>query len=176
MEREDRPGRGEYPRIFIAQAAYDTGRQVNNGMQPNPKGRDRYLAGAGYIRLPWRLPSMESFLGFGWRWNQLSTTRHTKDADRPQVGGGFDYWQRTCPTCRPNFSMRLGLDWVLVGSDWLNAVRGPEINISIPSLREPRHFFFAGTLGIYGPIRRPPIAPTFSSCGHSVPIAASSRW
>jgi hypothetical protein len=135
---------------FEAYGAYDNGRQVNDGVQPNPKGHDRYLAAAASLRLPWRLPSMEPFLGCGWRWNQLSTTRYTKGADRPQIGGGLDYWQRACPTCHPNFSMRLGMNWVLAGSDWQNGVHGAEISISIPSLREARHCFFVATIGIYG--------------------------
>jgi hypothetical protein len=74
--------------VLVAEAACDAGRQVNDGAQPNPKGHDRYLAAAAYFRPPWRLASMEPFLGFGWRTNQLSTTSYSKGADRPQIGGG----------------------------------------------------------------------------------------
>jgi len=134
--------------FFLAQAAYDTGRQVNDGVQPNPKGHDRCLRAAGYFRFPGKVLPPESFIGFGWS-NELSTTRYKKSADRPEVGGGFDYLPRSCARCPRDFSMRVAMNWVFVGSDWQNGMHGPEISVSIPSLGEKQHWFLEGEVGIY---------------------------
>jgi len=127
--------------VARARAAYDNGRQVNDGDQPNPKGHDRYLDAGIYVRPG--LSSGQGFFGFGWRWNQLSTTNYVKSANRPQVGGGYDLM------CRRDFSMRVAINWVMAGDDWQNGVHGPEFSLSFPSLREKRHWFWQENVGVY---------------------------
>jgi hypothetical protein len=129
-------------------AAYDGGRQVNDGVQPNPKGHDRYLAAAAYFLPPW-LFSGRTLAGFGWRWNELSTAKYTKRADRPQFGIGYDYLHTPCTACSRDFSMRILVNWITSGSDWRNGVHGPEISLSLPSPREKGHWSFQGRLGVY---------------------------
>jgi len=130
-------------------AAYDSGRQVNDADQPNPKGHDRYLDAAGYFRPGSALFSGRAFIGFGGRWSQLSTTNYAKTSNRPQIGGGYDLVLRSCSVCRRDFSMRILMNWVLAGNDWQNGSHGPETTISIPSPREQRHWFWQERVGIY---------------------------
>jgi hypothetical protein len=135
--------------VMSASAAYDSGHQVNDGNQPNRKGHDRYLDSAIYFR-PARGPFFgKVFVGFGWRWNQLSTTKYIKTANRPQVGCGFDITHHPCSGCRRDFSMRLAVNWVMAGHDWQNGSHGSEIVVSLPSPRERRHWFYQQRLGIY---------------------------
>jgi len=63
--------------LMSARAAYDNGRQVNDGNQPNPKGHDRYLDVGIYCRIARSTFLRKVFLGFGERWNELSTTKNT---------------------------------------------------------------------------------------------------
>jgi len=135
--------------LMSVSAAYDNGHQVNDGDQPNPKGHDRYLDSAIYFRPAQRPFYGKVFVGFGWRWNQLSTTNYSKTANRPQIGGGFDIASHPCSGCRRDFSMRVAVDWVMSGHDWQNGSHGPDITISLPSPRERRHWFYQERLGIY---------------------------
>ena len=129
--------------VMNGDAAYDNGRQVNDGDQPNPKGHDRYLNAGLYGRFGKKLFTGNCFVGLGWRWNQLSTTNYVKTANRPQIGGGCDV------TSGRDFSMRIVSNWVLAGDDWQNGVHGPEFTFSFPSPRERRHWFWRETLGVY---------------------------
>lgn len=129
-------------------AAYDNGRAANDNYPPNPKGHDRYLDVGMYFRLS-RLLSGGSFFGVGERWNQRSTTNWTKTANRPQFGGGYDWIQRPCSTCRREFSIRFEGNWFTAGNDWQNGEHGVEVSISIPSPREPHHLFFRERVKLY---------------------------
>jgi hypothetical protein len=132
--------------LASAEGSYDNGRKTDDGDQPNPKGHDRGLDGAAYFRL-----SSGWFLGAGARWSQLSTTNYTKTGWRPTLGGGKDYFHRKCAgeDCIPDFSMRLGVDYVTPGTDHCNAVQGPLISLYMPSPSAKGHFFFRMTEGIY---------------------------
>ena len=132
-----------------AGAAFDNGRQVNDGDQPNPKGHDCYLDAAIYFRPAWRPLPSQAFFGFGWRWSQLWTTNYTKSANRPQIGGGYDFLHPSCSDCGRDFSMRIAIDWVMAGNDWQNGSHGSDITISLPSPREQRHWFWQERVGIY---------------------------
>jgi len=135
-------------RHFLASAegTYDNGHKTNDNTEPNPKGHDRGLDGAAYFRF-----SSGWFSGAGVRWSQLSTTNYTKGAWRPTFGGGKDYFHNNCAIedCVSDFSMRLGVDYVLPGTDHANALQGPLLSIYLPSPSAKRHIFFRQTLGIY---------------------------
>lgn len=139
--------------VMKALAAYDDGRKVDDADQPNANGHDRYLDGGIYFRLPW-LPAFLGepshwFLGAGYRWSQLSTTNYTKGNNRPQIGGGRDVTFRQCSECRREFSMRVGLDWVMTGNDWQNGSHGPEVTLTFPTPRENRHWFVQERVATY---------------------------
>ncbi|MFZ1006152.1 MAG: hypothetical protein WAN65_04915 [Candidatus Sulfotelmatobacter sp.] len=140
--------------VMIALAAYDNDRKTDDGDQPNPKGHDRYLNGAIYFR-PSQLQATIPFLGDHWffgagyRWSQLSTTNYVKGGNRPQIGGGYDLALRPCSLCHRDFSVRLGVDWVMAGNDWQNGSHGPEATITFPTPSEKRHWFWRQRLGIY---------------------------
>lgn len=135
-------------RHFLASAegAYDTGHKTNDNAGPNPEGHDRGLDGAAYFRF-----SSGWFAGAGARWSQLSTTNYTKGAWRPTFGGGKDYFHNQCALedCVADFSMRLGVDYVLPGTDHINALQGPLLSLYLPSPSAKGHIFFRQTLGIY---------------------------
>jgi hypothetical protein len=135
-------------RHFLASAegTYDNGHKTNDGTGNNPKGHDRGLVGAAYFRL-----SSGWFAGAGARWSQLSTTNYTKGSWRPTFGGGKDYFHKRCAAedCIADFSMRLGVDYLLPGSDQVNAVQGPLISFYMPSPSAKGHLFFRETVGIY---------------------------
>ena len=135
-------------RHFLASAegSYDTGHKTNDADQPNPSGHDRGLAGAAYFRV-----SSGWFFGAGVRWSQLSTTNYTKTGWGPTFGGGKDYFHRPCEGegCGADFSMRVGVDYVLPGTDHFNAVQGPLFSFYMPSPSAKGHFFFRATQGIY---------------------------
>jgi hypothetical protein len=134
--------------VMLASAAYDDGRQVNDGDQPNPKGHDRYLDSGIYFRPSWQPFSGQGFVGFGWRWSQLSTTNYSKTSDRPQIGGGYDISHRPCPGCSHGFSMRITANWVMAGNDWQNGSHGPEMTLTFPTPREKRHWFYQERFGV----------------------------
>lgn len=132
--------------LLDASAWYDNGHKVNDNDQPNPSGHDRGLQGAAYYRL-----TSGWFFGAGARWSQLSTTNYHKSGGRPTFGGGKDYFHRSCPdvTCPANFSMRLGVDYVLSGTDWQNGSQGPLFTLYIPSPSAKGHIFYRETVGVY---------------------------
>jgi len=132
--------------IASAEGSYDNGHKTNDADQPNPKGHDRGLAAATYFRT-----SSGWFAGVGARWSQLSTTNYKKGGWRPTFGGGKDYFHKKCAAedCATDFSMRLGVDYVLPGTDHSNAVQGPLISFYMPSPSAKGHIFFRETIGIY---------------------------
>lgn len=135
--------------VFHALAAYDDGRKVDDNDQPNPKGHDRYLESGIYFRPARPGWTRMFYLGAGYRWSQLSTTNYTKGGSRPEFGGGYDLFVRSCSACRRNYSMRIEINWLTAGSDWQNGSRGPETNLVWPSPREKRHWFYHEKIGIY---------------------------
>lgn len=132
--------------LAFAEGSYDNGHKTNDNDQPNPKGHDRGLAGSAYFRL-----SSGWFAGVGARWSQLSTTNYTKSGWRPTFGGGKDYFHKKCAleTCGADYSMRLGVDYILPGTDHSNATQGPLISFYMPSPSARGHIFFRETIGVY---------------------------
>jgi hypothetical protein len=132
--------------LAFAQGSYDNGHKTNDNNQPNPKGHDRGLAASTYFRL-----SSGWFAGVGARWSQLSTTNYTKSGWRPTFGGGKDYFHHKCALedCVADFSMRLGVDYILPGTDHANALQGPQLSFYIPSPSAKGHIFFRETIGVY---------------------------
>lgn len=132
--------------ILDANAWYDNGHKSAERGQPNPKGHDRGAEGSMYFRFAsgWAL-------GGGACWSQLSTTNYTKSAWRPTFGGNRDLFLGECqsPECHRQFTMRVGVDYVLPGTDWKNGSQGPQFSVYIPSPSLRRHLFFREKLGIY---------------------------
>jgi hypothetical protein len=132
--------------LLDANAWYDTGHKTGDNDQPNPKGRDRGLAGAAYYRLPagWAF-------GVGARWNELSTTNYHKSAVHPTVGGSKDYFRTSCigEGCGRPFSARIGVDYVMKGTDWRNGSQGPLFTLYVPSPSAKAHMFYRETMGVY---------------------------
>jgi hypothetical protein len=131
--------------IFDVGGAYDNGHKRTPPNQPdNPNGHDRHLQGRLYYRSAHRW-----FVGAGWRWGQLSTTNFTKGNAGPSIGGGYDLVSRSCESCRPTFSARLSVDWLMAGNDWQNGTHGPHFVITLPTPHEKGHWFFSDGVGIY---------------------------
>jgi hypothetical protein len=135
--------------VLLVRAAYDIVHLASDGIQPGLKGHDRYLESGAYFRPTWQPLPGQVFIGFGWRWNQFSTTDSSKTANRPQIGGGYDFAMRPCSGCRRNFSVRIAMDWVMAGKDWQNGKHGPAITFSLPTPREKRHWFFQERVDVY---------------------------
>lgn len=156
--------------IFDANANYDNGHKTNDNTGINEKGHDRGLVGSMY----YRLPSGWAF-GAGARWSQLSTTNYTKSAWRPTFGGSRDFFVRDCMAegCPHAFTMRIGADYVLPGTDWQNGSQGPSVSFYLPSPSARRHVFFREILGIYRyhdtvTDRTDPVLTRMESSHHSV--------
>jgi len=132
--------------LFDAHADYDNGRKSNDGTGYNKKGHDRGLSGSLY----YRLHSGWAF-GGGAGWGQLSTTNYTKSAWRPRIGGSKDFFTNECREsgCRNDFTMRLGLDYLLKGGDWQNGSQGVAVSFYLPSPAAKRHLFWRESIGIY---------------------------
>jgi hypothetical protein len=129
-----------------AEGSYDNGHKVNDGTGNNPNGHDRGLGAAAYFRF-----SSGWFGGVGASWSQLSTTNYTKGGSHPTFGGGRDYFHEKCAVenCVSDFSIRLGIDYILPGTDHLNALQGPQLRFYFPSPAAKGHIFFRETIGIY---------------------------
>ncbi len=132
--------------LLDANGQYDNGRKVNDNDQPNPKGHDRALVGSAY----YRFPAAWSF-GVGVRWSELSTTNYKKSSWAPTFGGSKDYFHNHCQLegCGGNFSLRLGVDYVLKGSNWQNGRQGPLFTFFVPSPSAKAHIFWRETVGVY---------------------------
>jgi hypothetical protein len=132
--------------LLDTNAWYDNGHKTNDNDQPNPKGRDRGLDGSAY----YRLASGWAF-GAGARWSELSTTNYHKGAWRPVFGGSKDYFHKPCTAehCGRDFSARIGIDYVLPGTDWENGSQGPLFTLYVPSPSAKAHIFYRETLGVY---------------------------
>ena len=132
--------------ILDTKAWYDNGHKSGEPGKPNPKGHDRGLVGSMY----YRLPSGWAF-GGGASWSQLSTSNYTKSSWRPTFGGSKDLFLGDCQTaeCSGQFTMRVGADYVLPGTDWQNGSQGPSLMVYIPSPSLKRRLFFREQLGIY---------------------------
>jgi hypothetical protein len=132
--------------LVDADGQYDNGRKVNDNDQPNPKGHNRGLVGSAY----YRLPSAWSF-GVGVRWSELSTTNYRKSSWAPTFGGSKDYFRHHCPpeNCSGDFSLRLGIDYMLKGSNWQNGTQGPLFTLYVPSPATKGHIFWRETVGVY---------------------------
>ena len=132
--------------LLDANGQYDNGRKVNDNDQPNPNGHDRGLVGSAYFRLP----AAWSF-GAGVRWSELSTTNYRKSSWAPTIGGSKDYFRHHCQleSCRGDFSLRFGVDYMLKGSNWQNGTQGPLFTFYVPSPAAKAHIFWRETVGIY---------------------------
>lgn len=132
--------------LVDADGQYDSGRKVNDNDQPNPSGHERGLVGSAY----YRLPGAWSF-GAGIRWSELATTNYRKSSWAPTIGGSKDYFRHHCQleTCSGDFSLRLGVDYMLKGSNWQNGTQGPLFTFFVPSPSTKGHIFWRETVGIY---------------------------
>ena len=132
--------------LMDANGQYDNGRKVNDNDQPNPSGHERGLVGSAY----YRLPGAWSF-GAGVRWSELSTANYRKSSWAPTIGGSKDYYRHHCPleSCSGDFSFRLGVDYMLKGSNWQNGTQGPLFTFYVPSPSAKGHIFWRETVGIY---------------------------
>ena len=132
--------------LLDTNAWYDNRHKTNDNDQPNPKGRDRGLEGSAYYRLP-----VGWWFGAGARWNELSTTNYYKSALHPTIGGSKDYFRSQCigEGCAREFSARIGVDYVLTGSDWKNGSQGPLLTLYVPSPSVKAHIFYRETMGVY---------------------------
>jgi hypothetical protein len=82
------------------------------------------------------------YFGAGAQWSKLVTALYSKQGWRPTFGGGTDI-------IREDFSARAQIMYILPGTDRLNAIQGPEINIWIPSPATKAHLMYRQSLGIY---------------------------
>jgi len=132
--------------LLDANGQYDNGHKVNDNDQPNPKGHNRVLVGSAY----YRLPAGWSF-GAGVRWSELSTTNYRKSSWAPTFGGSKDYFRNHCQpeNCVGDFSLRLGVDYMLAGTNWENGSQGPLLTLYVPSPTVKAHIFWRETVGIY---------------------------
>jgi hypothetical protein len=132
--------------LLNTEAWYDNGHKTNDNTGLNPKGHDRGLDGTAYFRT-----SSGWFFGAGTRWSQLSTTNYRKSSLHPTFGGGKDYFRQPCAleNCVGGFSMRIGVDYLLRGTDHLNGTQGPLLTLFIPSPSARGHIFYRETIGAY---------------------------
>ena len=98
--------------IWEGRAEYDNARKSNDNTLNNDSGHSRHLNSSIYYRFQsgW-------FAGRGAGWEQLSTTNYAKQAFRPSIGGGKDYFHKQCAAedCVDQWSMRLQVDYTLKG-------------------------------------------------------------
>ena len=145
--------------IWEAEGSYDNARKTDDNTIDNDKGHSRHLDSSIYYRFDsgW-------FVGGGAGWEELSTTNYTKQAFRPSIGGGKDYFRKQCAAedCVNEFSMRWQVDYTLKGAEHVdpqgctvpngqctNDLQGPMLSLYLPSPALARHVFWRTTLGIY---------------------------
>lgn len=145
--------------IWEGRAEYDNGRKSNDNTLNNDSGHSRHLNSSIYYRFQdgW-------FAGGGAGWEQLSTTNYTKQAFRPSIGGGKDYFHKQCAAedCVDQWSMRLQVDYSLKGAEHVdpkgctvpngqctNDLQGPMFTFYMPSPSLARHLFWRSTVGVY---------------------------
>ncbi len=119
------------------EARYMNARKVNDNTVDNQNGHERFLEGRLFYPLRRGL-----YFGGGAQWSETSTTNYTKQAWRPTFGIGGDHFG-------DGYSMRWQTLYVMPGTDRLNALQGPQIQVWLPSPRSHSHFFYRQTLGIY---------------------------
>ena len=118
--------------VALAEAWYEDAPKQDSGT-----GNEFGVKARGF----WRIDNGWYF-GGGAQWSKLDTIVYTKQAWRPDFGGGKDIKHE-------NFSMRAQVLYVLPGTDTLNALQGPEISLWMPSPASKTHFFYRQTLGLY---------------------------
>jgi hypothetical protein len=118
--------------IALAEGSFQNARKQDSGT-----GNELDLKARAFLRTA---PGW--YVGGGAQWSKLSTVLYDKQAWRPVFGGGKDLF-------RDNFSLRGQILYVLPGTDYQNALQGPEISLWIPSPASGSHFFYRQTLGIY---------------------------
>lgn len=119
------------------EGSYENARKTNDGTVDNLSGHERHLEGRFFYRY-----STGLFFGPGAQWSETSTTNYTKSAWRPTFGVGGDHFG-------DGYNMRWQAVYVMPGTDHLNALQGPEIQVWLPSPTSHSHFFYRQTLGIY---------------------------
>ncbi|HEX8815934.1 MAG TPA: hypothetical protein VF753_10575 [Terriglobales bacterium] len=100
-------------------------------------GYDAYFQARAFVRV-----KRDWFAGGGGQWNQLTANVYSKQAWRPAIGGGKDFFGE-------DLSARAQLLYVFAGDDHQNGSQGPEFSLWLPSPALHRHFFYHQTLGIY---------------------------
>jgi len=125
-------------RLFSnAEGRYMNVRKTDDNTINNRKGRERFLQGRVFYKLR---PNL--YLGGGAQWSETSTTNYTKQAWRPTFGGGGDHFA-------DDWSCRWQVLYIMPGTDWHNAVQGPEFQLWLPSPASKSHFFYRQVLGMY---------------------------
>jgi len=120
-----------------AEARYMNARKTFDNTVNNRKGHERNLQGRLFYRVR---PNV--YLGGGAQWSETSTTNYMKKGWRPTFGGGADHFA-------DDWSCRWQVLYIMPGTDWQNAVQGPEVQFWLPSPASKSHFFFRQTLGMY---------------------------
>src|SRR5258708_3799257 len=100
---------------------YMNARKTNDNTVNNHKGHERFLDGRLFYRYKRGL-----YFGGGAQWSETSTTNYTKKGWRPTFGLGGDHFGS-------GYSMRWQTLYVLPGTDKINAVQGPELQLELPS-------------------------------------------
>lgn len=145
--------------IWSASAAYDNSHKSNDNTIDNNNGHERYLDSSAYYRF-----TNTWFVGGGASWSELSTTNYTKQDFHPSIGGGKDYFHKSCSgeNCVNEWSFRLQVDYKLKGAEHVNAqgcsvpdgqctneLQGPLVSFYLPSPAASGHLFWRETVGIY---------------------------
>jgi len=131
--------------ILDLNGSYDNGRK-DNADAGDSTGYDRGLNGEMYFGIAsgWSL-------GGGARWTEVFSGKQRESYWQPSFGGNKDFFTGSCrhENCQGEFSMRIGVDYFLSGTDKQNGSHGPRISFFLPSPSLKRRLFFRESLGIY---------------------------
>jgi hypothetical protein len=123
--------------ISDEEARYMNARKTNDNTVDNRKGHERYLLARLFYRY-----RRGFYFGGGVQWSETSTSNYTKQAWRPTFGVGGDSFGQ-------GYSLRWQVLYILKGTDRVNGLQGPEMQLWLPSPLSRKHFFYRQTLGIY---------------------------
>jgi hypothetical protein len=119
------------------EAYYMNAKKTNDNTTNNQKGHERFLQGRIFYPLRKAL-----YLGGGAQWSETATTNYTKKGWRPTFGVGGDHFAES-------WSARWQVLYITKGTDTINGVQGPEVQLWFPSPASQTHFFYRQTLGMY---------------------------
>lgn len=116
---------------------YMDARKTDDNTVDNYSGHERFLDGRLFYRFR---PNL--YFGGGAQWSETSTTNYDKRQWRPTFGLGGDHFG-------DGYSLRWQTLYITPGTDHVNALQGPEIQVWFPSPASRSHLFVRETLGIY---------------------------